>query len=120
MDEKNIADLPLKSVHCLFRHDAFYANLQENDEISETMWDVIDKTLWKPMSREMIEKLPQLPLLPLYPSNINANEMATQLEARLQNLITTHRRSFYQVSSFVYSFSFIKCISELVIWTERY
>lgn len=42
-------------VGCVFNHQTFYGNIQVDDVVFYTDWNLDDDTLWKPMAPEMLE-----------------------------------------------------------------
>ena len=46
-----------RKVGCVFNHLGFYGNIQADDNVVNTNWDLENESLWKPMAREMIQGL---------------------------------------------------------------
>lgn len=40
-----------RTVGCVFNHRSFFGNMQSDDKVVNTSWDLEDDYLWKPMSK---------------------------------------------------------------------
>lgn len=48
-----------KSVHVVYNHNEYYANLQLDDSVAGTKYKFKEPTLWKSMDPSFIENIPQ-------------------------------------------------------------
>ena len=82
-----------RKVGCVFNPTKFFANVQVDDTVIHTEWDLENPNHWKPMDPEMIDGLlpiasPQLPLLPPMATTAQAE---VDLERELKGYITQYR-----------------------------
>lgn len=85
-----------RTVGCVFNHKSFFANIQTDDKVINTSWDLEDEYMWKAMNRTKISKLQPSNgygqhLMPSLPVNI-ADEERT-LEKILKDKIEGVRRT---------------------------
>lgn len=81
-----------RKVGCVFNHKHFYGNIQADDVVSNTCWDLHNETLWKPMAGDILERLvgtsKLVPLLPPIP-DVTSEEL--RLENEVKKLISSYR-----------------------------
>lgn len=81
-----------RKVGCVFNHKHFYGNIQVDDVVANTNWDLEDESCWKSMAADMVANLvPASKYLPLLPPIPNPYEAELQVENSLKNLIIQHR-----------------------------
>lgn len=47
-----------RTVGCIFNHKSFYANIQADDRVINTNWNLEDEYMWKGMVQSYISLLP--------------------------------------------------------------
>jgi centrosomal protein CEP76 len=50
-----------RKIGCVFNQDSFYANIQADDRVVSTIFEIDDDSLWKRMDPEQIKSLPPVP-----------------------------------------------------------
>ena len=85
-----------RTVGCVFNHKSFFANIQADDKVINTSWDMEDEYMWKAMNRQKIGKLQPANgfgqhLMPSLPVNISDEERT--LEKILRDKIEGIRRN---------------------------
>ena len=84
-----------RQVGCVFNDKTFYANVQADDKVVNTNWDLEDEYMWKSMSRQMISTLkPSNGVGYLMPSSsIKVMDEEKMLEKILKDKIAGIRRN---------------------------
>jgi len=83
-----------RKVGCVFNHKSFYANIQVDDIVANTNWDLDDESLWKGMAPEMLEALVGVPkYLPLLGPVSNPQEQEVTIENDLKKRIEDYRKN---------------------------
>jgi centrosomal protein CEP76 len=79
----------------VFNHQSFFANVQQDDRVSNVSWDFEDEYMWKSMSRQMINNLqPANGVGYLMPSlNVSAADEEKTLEKILRDKIAGIRKN---------------------------
>ena len=81
-----------RKVGCVFNHRTFYGNIQLDDIVANTCWDVQNESMWKSMAADVLDRLigvaKQLPLAPPL-GNVSIEE--GKLENDLKKLISAYR-----------------------------
>lgn len=80
-----------RTVGCVFNDKAFYANIQPSDLVENTIFDLDDSSLWKPMNSAMIKALPKVPIANLMPTDLDTVEEEKALEKALKSRISSLR-----------------------------
>jgi centrosomal protein CEP76 len=84
-----------RSIGCVFNHQSFFANVQQDDRVSNVSWDFEDEYMWKAMSRAMINTLqPANGVGYLMPSmSVTAADEEKMLEKILRDKIAGIRKN---------------------------
>ena len=82
-----------RSIGCVFNHKSFYANIQPDDMVKSTIFDLNDDSLWKAMDYKIIKSLPKVPMSSIMPSDIDIIEEEVALEKALKSKIAGVRFS---------------------------
>ena len=82
-----------RSVGCVFNDKLFYANIQPDDQVKNTIFDLDDATLWKSMDTTLIKALPRVPVASLMPPDLDTIEEEKALEKALKVKISGLRFS---------------------------
>ena len=108
----NVADPKVfrfyKQIHSIFNNNNFYANLQKDCTVFNTIYDFEDNTLWKSLPNDKIKNLPKyslFPILELIP--IDKNEIEIKIERILKQKVTNFRLNQNQKTVFDDKLSFI-------------
>ena len=81
-----------RKVGCVFNNKSFYGNIQVDDIVANTCWDLQNESMWKPMAPEMLGALVgSSKLLPLLPLMNNPQNEELRVENELKNLIIGYR-----------------------------
>jgi len=88
-----------RTIGCLFNHESFYANIQADDRVISTIFDLDDETLWKAMSGKMISDLETVPKASLMPSKIDIYDEQKTLEKVLKEKIVAYRANEVQANT---------------------
>jgi hypothetical protein len=75
----------------VFNHTSFYANIQADDRVISTMFDLDDESLWMAMSPKMIEELSTVPKASLMQSTIDIYEQQKTLERIIKEKVVAYR-----------------------------
>jgi hypothetical protein len=75
----------------VFNHTSFYANIQADDRVISTMFDLDDESLWMAMSPKIIEELKTVPNASLMQSTIDIYEQQKTLERIIKEKVVTYR-----------------------------
>jgi centrosomal protein CEP76 len=86
---------PYRSIGCLFNHTSFLANAQPSDSVLTCIFDLGNRSLWKPMSSEALQSVSwqqksQLSCT-LLPPLVDPVLAANTMELELRALMTQHR-----------------------------
>ena len=84
-----------RNIGCVFNNKSFYANIQNDDRVVNTHWDLEDEYMWKAMSRQFINTLqPASGVGYLMPSlSSNTGEEEKTLEKILRDKIAGIRKN---------------------------
>lgn len=84
-----------RNVGCVFNNKSFFANVQADDRVVNTNWDLEDEYMWKSMARQQIESLqPSNGVGYLMPSHtINIADEEKTLERILKDKIAGVRKN---------------------------
>jgi centrosomal protein CEP76 len=81
-----------RKVGCVFNHKSFYGNIQVDDVVANTCWDLQNENMWKSMAVDVLDRLvgvtKQLPLLPPL-GNVALEE--GKLENDVKKMISSNR-----------------------------
>ncbi|CAG9334919.1 unnamed protein product [Blepharisma stoltei] len=81
-----------RKIGCAFNHKSFYANIQVDDIVANTNWDLQNESLWKAMAPDILQSLigsaKYLPLLSPIP---NPQEEEIKIENELRGMIVAYR-----------------------------
>jgi centrosomal protein CEP76 len=78
-------------VGCLFNHESFYANVQPDDAVQATSFDLANWALWKGIDPTVIAGIRRLEVPPLQFFPLATHSMEEALETSLAALIASHR-----------------------------
>ncbi len=83
-----------KTIGCIFNHKSFYGNIQADDRVPNTAFDLENESLWKSMAPDYIDVLSpwQVPLQ-LKNSDLNPHDQEPKIEKLLREKITELRMS---------------------------
>lgn len=73
-----------RSIGWVFNDKLFFANIQPDDQVKNTIFDLEDATLWKSMDTVLIKALPRVPVASLMPPEIDSIEEEKALEKALK------------------------------------
>lgn len=82
-----------RTIGCIFNHKSFYANVQPDDMVKNTIFDLGDDSLWKEMDPVMIKSLPKVPMSCIMPSDLDVIEEEKLLEKALKSKVAGIRFS---------------------------
>ena len=90
-----------RQVGCVFSNKCFFANVQADDRVVNTEWDLEDKYMWKGMNQSYINTLtPNSAIGDLMPSTgVNALEEEKLLESILRDKIAGVRRNDHNMGT---------------------
>ena len=89
-----------KHVHCVFNNNSFYANIQAQDTVFNTLYVFEDDCLWKSVPRDKIESLVKYNDTPfLDVVNRDNYKIEVDIEKELKNKITKYRKSNIKLTS---------------------
>ena len=81
-----------RKVGCVFNHQSFYANIQVDDIVANTSWDLHNEGMWKAMAPEMLGGLVGTSkLLPLLPPISNPQSEEIRIEGELRKMVKEMR-----------------------------
>jgi centrosomal protein CEP76 len=89
---------PFRSIHCVFNHQHFYANVQTQDHITLCRWNFSNSAIWKPLNEQAIALLPRdgpQALLPAWVGDTTTQEDI--LERKLKGLLSAYRQQQHQL-----------------------
>ena len=73
-----------RTIGCVFNQTAFYANIQPDDRVISTIFELEDDALWKSMDKQQIKSLPPVPQANLMVPDIDTFEIEATLEKDLK------------------------------------
>lgn len=82
-----------RSIGCVFNDKHFYANIQADDQVQNTIFDLEDDSLWKAMDSVLLKSLPKVPNANLMPTDLDIIEEEKALEKALKAKIAGVRFS---------------------------
>ena len=90
-----------RNVGCVFSNKSFFANIQADDRVVNTEWDLEDQYLWKAMSPQYINSLtPSSSIGYLMPSNnFSTGEEEKLLEGILKQKVGSLRRNEHNINT---------------------
>ena len=90
-----------RNVGCVFSNKSFFANIQSDDRVVNTEWDLEDQYLWKAMSPQYINSLtPSTSIGYLMPSNnFTTAEEEKLLEGILKQKVGSLRRNEHNINT---------------------
>jgi centrosomal protein CEP76 len=81
-----------RKVGCVFNHKHFFGNIQADDVVANTCWDLDNENLWKSMACDVLERLVGASkLVPLLPPITNVASEELRLENEVKKLIFNYR-----------------------------
>ncbi|MCQ2819117.1 MAG: hypothetical protein MJ252_17785 [archaeon] len=81
-----------KQIHCLFNNENFYASIQKDDNVFNTIYNLEDESLWKQMDKEKIKNLTKFSIVPLLDIiQIDKYKVETDIEKLLRMKVTKFR-----------------------------
>jgi len=81
-----------RKIGCIFNHEEFYGNIQADDTVINTNFDLTDESMWKPMARECLENLvPENSSVPLFSPTMICQEEEEEIELQLKRRIAEYR-----------------------------
>jgi centrosomal protein CEP76 len=90
----------LDRIGCVFNHKRLYANIQRDDSVLETSFDLENRAHWMATQQDMIPSLRSQQPVPLVMMSSNATAMEEALESSLRELIAEHRHNIGQRTKF--------------------
>lgn len=88
-----------RTIGCVFNHKSFYANIQADDRVISSIFDLEDESLWMSMSPKMLDELTTVPKASLMPSTLDVYEEQKTLEKVLKEKIVTYRANEAQANT---------------------
>ena len=82
-----------RTIGWVFNNKSFYANIQADDRVISTIFDLEDDSLWKEMKPKMIEELKTVPNASIMASCIDVYTEQKILEKEIKNQIVAYRNS---------------------------
>lgn len=73
-----------RTIGCVFNQTSFYANIQPDDWVISTIFELEDDALWKSMDKQQIKSLPPVPQANLMNPDIDSFDLEAQLEKELK------------------------------------
>ena len=81
-----------KQIHCVFNDHSFYASIQKDDNVFNTIYNFEDEALWKAMDSEKLKSLTKYSIAPILELvEINKFKVETDIEKLLRMKITKYR-----------------------------
>ena len=83
-----------KKIHCVFNDKKFFANVQVDDTVFNTVYNFEDEFLWKRVPYDKIDALPKytnFPFMDIIPNNLM--EIESNIEKEIKMKITKYRKS---------------------------
>ena len=97
-----------KQIHSIFNNNNFYANLQKDCTVFNTIYDFEDSTLWKSLPSDKIKNLPKYSLFPILELiTIDINKMELNIEKILKQKVTNLRLNQNQKTVFDNKLSYL-------------
>lgn len=88
-----------RKVGCVFNHKSFYGNIQIDDIVANTCWDLQNESMWKSMAPEILSGLiGTSKLLPLLPPLSSPQTEELRIENELKKLIFAYRERMDMLS----------------------
>lgn len=106
-----------KTIDCLFNNKSFFANTQASSSISNTVFDIENEELWKPLNVLKLRMVPKYPPAPLLYEGSELLRVERSLEMKLRSKITTYRDAFGVTTSFDNNTSYV--LSQALVLYER-
>ena len=90
-----------RTVGCVFSNKTFFANIQSDDRVVNTQWDLEEQYLWKAMSPTYVNSLTPNPAIGyLMPSTIrNAADEEKLLESILRDKVGGMRKNEHNLNT---------------------
>lgn len=83
-----------KKIHCVFNDKKFYANIQMDDTVFNTVYNFEDEFIWKRIPYDKIDAMPKYTNFPIMDTiPINLNEIEINIEREIKNKISKYRKS---------------------------
>ena len=109
-----------KQVHCLFNHESFYASIQKDDNVFNTIYNLEDESLWKRMDKDKIRQLTKYSIVPILDLiQVDKYKSEVQIEKILRMKITKYRASIDLPTQFDEKLSHILSPALVNYETER-
>lgn len=81
-----------KQIHCLFNNEAFYASIQKDDNVFNTIYNLEDESLWKRMDKDKLSQLTKYSIVPLLEIiSIDKYKTEYDIEKLMRMKITKYR-----------------------------
>ena len=84
-----------RTIGCIFNNESFYANIQADDRVISTIFDLDDDSLWMPMKPKILEFSP-VSETTLMPSTVDVYEEQRLLERMLKEKVVAFRANEVQ------------------------
>lgn len=85
-----------KRIHCVFSDTKFYANIQIDDTVFNTIYNFEDEFLWKKIFPDKIAALPKYSFTPFLDMiEVDKYKLETEIEKEVKNKITKFRKCIY-------------------------
>ena len=88
-----------RTIGSVFNNSSFYANIQADDRVISTIFDLDDESLWMAMKPKMIEELQTVPKASLMPSTVDLLEEQKKLEKLLKEKVGAYRANECQATT---------------------
>ena len=90
-----------KRIHCVFNDTNFYASIQNDESVFNTIYKFEDETLWKSIPKDKIAVLPKYTITPiLEETEVNKYQLENDLEQIIKKKIVSFRKSLELKTNF--------------------
>ena len=87
-----------QTISCVFNNKKFFGNIQIDEKVSKTNFELENESCWKSMSEELISQLPPWnTAFALNPPPINIKDIEVELEEKLKENLREYRMSNFNI-----------------------
>lgn len=90
-----------KRIHCVFNDTNFYASIQNDESVFNTVYAFEEETLWKSIPKDKIAALPKYSITPILETiEVNKYQIENDIESIIKKRIVNYRKSLEMKSVF--------------------
>jgi centrosomal protein CEP76 len=110
-----------KRIHCVFNDSKFYANIQIDDTVFNTIYNFEDEFLWKTIPNDKIDALPKYSFTPILEISHETDrfKIEMEIERELKNRVSKFRKTLDIKTSWDNKLSYLICPSLVNYEFER-